>query len=493
MKLVSDHQFQSAGKTKLFLYISIFFLVFFSFELLSLNDTAKVNLLNRKAFPITRGWPDSSLNYGKEALSLAEKINYKEGKIMSYLNIGMAFHYKNDHNNAIVNLKKALQLSREAKNITLIADTYNNLTLAYRLNGDYAASINSAYEALKIFEELKNNSGILNSYNNIALVYNDEQNFEKALSFFLKVLPLLKYSDNSNKANIYNNLGLVYNELKNYDLAMKYFLESLKIREAFGNRVRIADVHTNIGVCYSSQKNYIQSQEYLFKALKVYEATNEEFYAEIAYTNIGDNFLQLKKYDEAAFYLNKGLLTAQKIDDKEGVKVACLALSELYAATGDFKNAFLFNRRYIVAKDSLLNQQNQNQIAQIQMKYETDKKDHEIELLNKDKLIQESVIAKQKTQKIAFIGGIILLAGFSFFIFRSFKRKQHDNKIITKQKDEVERSKAIIEEQKKEVDEKQKEILDSINYARRIQLALMTPETYIAKALKRLTNHKGES
>ncbi|MEO6301853.1 MAG: hypothetical protein ABIP51_01655, partial [Bacteroidia bacterium] len=187
----------------------------------------------------------------------------------------------------------------------------------------------------------------------------------------------------------------------------------------------------------------------------------------------------LHQYKEAAEYLNKGLSLAEKIDDKEGIKVACLSLSELYAQTGDFKNAFIFNRRYTVTKDSIVNNQNQNQISEIQTKYETDKRDKEIEFLNKDKQLQESIIEKQNIQRIAFLAGIVLLLGFSIFIFSSFKRKQRDNKIIITQKEEVEK-------QKKLVDDKQKEIIDSIHYAKRIQQAMLTSEKYFIKNIDRL-------
>ncbi|MBA2611586.1 MAG: tetratricopeptide repeat protein [Bacteroidetes bacterium] len=449
--------------------------------MISQNDTAKINDMNARSESIRRANPDSAITLCNEALALSEKLNYTSGKINSYNNIGMALNYQHKKNDALLNLKKALELAKIFGNPTLIAFSYRNLSLIYESNANYGAAITNSYESLRIFESIKDSTGIMTCYNNIANVYNDQQNFTKALEFFLKAIPLIEKNDNINRSKVYGNLGLVYNELKNYDKALYYFFEALKIQQAAGNQLKIADIYTNLGVCFSSQGHFQKSLDYLFRAAPIYEATNNEFYSEIAYTNIGDNYIRLKKYKEAAEYLNKGLLIAQKIDDKEGVKVSCLALSELYAQTGDFKNAFLYNRRYMMAKDSLQSLQNQNQIGEIQTKYETDKRDREIELLNKDKQLQESIIEKQNIQKIAFITGIIVLLGFSVFIFNSFKRKQKDNKIIISQKEEVEKQKQL-------VDDKQKEIIDSIRYAQRIQKALLPNEKYFAKNIDRLKN-----
>ncbi|MGZ4044349.1 MAG: hypothetical protein ACXVO9_14185, partial [Bacteroidia bacterium] len=157
------------------------------------------------------------------------------------------------------------------------------------------------------------------------------------------------------------------------------------------------------------------------------------------------------------------------------------------ALTKQFEKAFVYNRRFVEVKDSLLSQRNQNQINDIQTRYETDKRDKEIELLNKDKLLRESVIEKQNAQRMAFIIGIIFLLVFLFIVAGSYHRKQKDNKIIMLQKQEVEKQKSIIEKQKKDVEEKQKEVMDSINYAQRIQRTLLPSEKYIEKNLNRLS------
>ncbi len=260
---------------------------------------------------------------------------------------------------------------------------------------------------------------------------------------------------------------------------MYYFDRSLAISLKKGDKFILADVYTNIGVCYSTKGDYPKALNYFMEAEKVYEASGNPYYIGIVASNIGDIYLQLKKYKDAEKYLLKGLAMAEKIDDKEGIKASTGILSDVYAAQGDFKKAFIYNRRYVSVKDSLVNQKNQNMMQETQTKYETDKRDKEIELLNKNKELQQIIIEKQNTQRIIFITGIVLLLGFSFFIYRSYTLKKKDNLIIKEQKTEVEEKNRVIEE-------KQKEILDSIRYAKRIQTALITNEKYIEKNIDRL-------
>jgi tetratricopeptide (TPR) repeat protein len=241
----------------------------------------------------------------------------------------------------------------------------------------------------------------------------------------------------------------------------------------------------NIGLCYSTQGKYEKALEYFLPAAKVYEENHRELNLGIACGNIGDCYLRLKKFDKASQFLNKALAIAQKVDDKEGIKVAYNYLADLYAETGDFKKAFLYSRRFTVFKDSLLSMQGQSEIAEIQTRYETDKREREIEWLNREQLLKDEIIEKQNSQRRLYVGGLILLAGFLLYVFISLRRKQRDNLIIRKQKAEVDNQKKLLEE-------KNKEILDSIHYAQRIQKAFLTSQKYFERNINRLSGGKQE-
>jgi hypothetical protein len=168
-------------------------------------------------------------------------------------------------------------------------------------------------------------------------------------------------------------------------------------------------------------------------------------------------------------------------------------LSRIYEVTGDYKNALKYNKIYLKMHDSIVSENVVKQLNALNIEYESNKKD--LELLKqadvidkKEILIQRQNIEAERKSKfiyiLAFAGLMILL--IAVFVFRAYKQKQKANYIITAQKQEVEKQKSIIELQKEMVEEHQKEILDSIHYAKRIQQALLPQQQYIQKNLQRL-------
>jgi cell division protein FtsB len=161
-------------------------------------------------------------------------------------------------------------------------------------------------------------------------------------------------------------------------------------------------------------------------------------------------------------------------------------LADCYEEAGDFRQAYKYYRMYTSVNDSLLGAENNKAIAEMNARYESEKKDKEIKLLNKDKVIQLAEIEKQQAQRNMFIVGSALLLLLTGFVYRSYNHKKKANTIITKQKEEVEAQKLVVEQQRDLINEKQKEIIDSIKYAQRIQKSLITNDSYIEKKLKLL-------
>ncbi|MCE3226107.1 MAG: yrrB 5 [Bacteroidetes bacterium] len=465
--------------------------VSFLFLLMSLlsfsqEDTIQVNIFLKQTMKTRRADPDSAFFYATKAIVLAEKLDYKHGLVMAYTAAGLAQVSLNHNADALAYLSKAIALSKITGDQKLVADAYFYTNQVYRYMGNYGMCISTCFKALSIYESIKDYEGVANCYNGIANVYYDQQNHEKALEYFLKTASILDHSSESNKSVVYLNLGMAYSDVKKFDSAMFYFGKSLSIREKRNDKYAIADVFINMGVTYSSRGDYDKALEYLFKAKEIYTDKTNRYYMGIILTNIGDVYLQKKNYKESELNLKEGLVISEQIDDKEGIKIASNLLAQLYSEKKDFEKAWFYGKKYISVKDSLSSLKNLNQIQDIETKYETDKLDREIELLNKDKELKESIIEKQNAQRIAFVTGIVLLIGISFFIYRGYNQKKKDNEIITKQKEEVEKQNHIIEEQKKDVEEKQKDILDSIYYAQRIQKTLLPAEKFIEKSLKRL-------
>jgi tetratricopeptide (TPR) repeat protein len=197
-----------------------------------------------------------------------------------------------------------------------------------------------------------------------------------------------------------------------------------------------------------------------------------------AYDNIGSVYTELGDYPKAIEWQTKSLNMALEVKGLDNIKYAYELLANTYAKKGDYKLAYENYLLFTKYKDSLLNESTSKQLAEMDKKFESAQKDKAIILKDAEILKQSTIAEKQATQRNYLLLGIALLLLFSVYIYRGYKQKQKANEIIALQKEEVEMQKTLVEE-------KQKEILDSIHYAKRIQESLLPTEKYIERVLKK--------
>jgi len=395
----------------------------------------------------------------------SSKINLLNELSRQYLITG-------DYDNALTYANNALTLGRQQVPLTAgikkeIAKPLKNIGVIYWSQGNYSKALEYDLEALKIGEELGDKKIIASALNNIGLVYSSKNNYPEALSYYLRSLKIKEeIGDRNGIANSLLGIGTIYDLQDNHKKALEYYQKGLKIKESLGDKIGIAGALNNIGTTYGKQGDYSNALEYFLKALKIREETGDKKGMSNALNNIGEVYSKQKQYEKALEYMNKGLKLSMEIGANEGIRNAYIALSKLYEKKNQPQEALMYFKLYSEIKDTLLNESNNKQIIQMQALYESEKKDNEIVLLSKDKAMKETEILKQKlqsetqkSQRNIFIVGFILVLLFSFLLINRFR-------IIRKQK-------AIIEVQKGIVDEKNKDITDSINYAKRIQRSFL--------------------
>jgi tetratricopeptide (TPR) repeat protein len=405
---------------------------------------------------------------------------------------------------ALRNYHASLKIREAIGDKNGIAGAHNNIGLIYFNQGNYPEAIKNYFACLKMMETIGNKAGVATSLNNIGLVYTKQGNYPEALKNYTEALRIRKALDfKRGIASTYNNIGLVYEYQFKYPEALENYLASLKMRESLKDAEGIASSFNNIGTVYFNQGNRsstdkVERDKLFGEALKNYFASIE-IKKEIgdrsgissSYKNIGEVYVAQKKYREAGEYLARAEELAKETGFTEVLKATYLALSHLDSARGDFKGAYENRKLYILYRDSLDNEQTRKKTVENQMTYDFEKKEaiaaaeHEKELENQQLLAEE----KSRKQKVIIgfvVCGFLLVLIFAGFIFRSLRltRKQKDT--IEKQKELVEIQKLQVERQKALVEEHQREIIDSIKYAKRIQNSQLPTENYIESVFKRL-------
>ncbi|MBC7864611.1 MAG: tetratricopeptide repeat protein [Bacteroidia bacterium] len=402
-------------------------------------DSSRVNMLNQMSkFCWRKGLNDSALRFAQQAKSLAEKIHFEKG----------------------------------------VANSYYNEGLAYQNIGNYAEALRSYFASLKIRERTTDLTGVAACYNTIGIIYWYEKNYEPALeSLALSLKIKQQIGDHAGIANVYNNIGNVYHDKGNYIEALVNYMASLEIKKEGKDKFSIANSYSNIGSCYAKQMNVAMALKYHFMAFELRKGLSDADGIAVAAINIGDIYVYQKKIAEATKFLNQGLELALETKNKNTIHSAYSGFLSLDSLKKDFRQAYFHYKLFVAYGDSLVNEENTKKSVQQQMQYEFGKKTAADSIRNSvtrklEEVKHQHEISKQKTFTYSGIIGfliMIIVAGVSFLAFRNKKKANIE-----------------IQHQKHLVEEKQKEILDSIYYARRIQRALITSQKYIERNLNKL-------
>lgn len=379
-----------------------------------------------------------------------------------------------DYEEALIKQKAALLLANKLHYLKGLARAFNNGGVINQHKGNYPEALRNHFAALRIREQIGDREGVANSYGNMGIIYYNQGNFSEALKNYLLTLEIKKTTGNKRgQASTYGNIGEVYRSQGKYTQALQSHFSALAIFRELKINKGIANAYNNIGAVYSNTHNDTAAYRYFMSSLKIRIEIDDKEGVTTAYNNLGTTALKLKKTAESKDFLQKALTIAMAIGSLEDIRESHYGLAEVDSAMGNYRQSLWHYKQFITYRDSLVNEDNSRKSIQSQMQYEFDKKEAADKLEQEKKnAIAAAEARRQRIFLLAISGFGLLILGFAVFAYRSFLQKKRANEEITQQK-------TIIEE-------KQKEILDSIHYAKRIQQSLLPGNKYIDKTLKRL-------
>jgi serine phosphatase RsbU (regulator of sigma subunit)/Tfp pilus assembly protein PilF len=412
------------------------------------NDTSKINALNDICdFLVHDVWSDYQfIQYNLIVLAL--------------------------NNNPPLKTKKHLQTS--------LSVSLNNIGLYYETHvGNSSKALEFYHNSLILYEELDNQLGVAILLNRIGQIYTSQGDKGKGLEYYQKSLKLFKELDNKEEiSNTYNNLGLHYEDKGDHPQALDFFNESLKIDKGVGNQQGIAMSFSNIGRVYMSQGKHDKALISFIKGLNIFEKMGDKDGISLILNNIGHVYLIQNDAKSAFINAKKSFDIAQEIGFPTRISGSALLLSEVYEKQNKKGEALEMYKLHTFMKDSITNENTKTDAVRQQSKYEYDKQKAVDDAIH-DKKIAIEKEGKEKQQIIiyAIAGGITLLTIFLLFIINRLQ-------VTRKQKTLIESQKKVVEEAHLELSVKNNEILDSINYAKRIQTAILPPDKLVKEYLE---------
>lgn len=422
------------------------------------------------------------IKYCKPAIELADRLLHSEDKpelrvkilkrkAQALANLGYYYNSKGDFHEALNYINQSLKIQEEIGDKNSMSSSYNNLGFMYSNQGNIPTALEYYGKSLKLNLETGNKTGAASALSNTGMIYLGQGDTKAALSYLNRSLKLFEeLKAKKNIAGIFNNLGLLYNKQKNNTKSFEYFNKSLKIQEEINDQQGIANSINNIASIYRYNGELDKAQDYYKRSLKIQKQIDDKIGLSNTFNNIASAYFKQEKLDLADAYCDSANVLAKKIGLPEMIRNSERLFFRIDSAKGNFKQAFEHYKLYITYRDQVNNEQNRRASIKSQLKNDFDKK----EAVIREQQEKERLLTKEKERFhliiiVSVVIGLILVIGFAIFILRSLQ---------------------LTRKQKLIIEAKQKEILDSIHYAKRIQLSLLPTDSYIHNSISRLKKYQ---
>jgi serine phosphatase RsbU (regulator of sigma subunit) len=401
----------------------------------------------------------------------------------------LAIYYlfeEGDVENAISSTKDAIKVAEKIKSDKWQGKLHSLSGYFYQFfTPDFEAAITHYFKALKHFDKSYNALDIFTVYLNLGVLYCNYNQLNDAEKYLLEALKMADITKNDyDRATVLFNLGAAYELMERYTEGIARLEEANHLYIGLGSEIDRVTVEHNLTNISITRKDIPATEETRKIAIQKYNEQKEVFklYGEDAYylaaiISLGIQHTLLNQLDIGLKHLLEAEVLARQLQDYNALLKVVLEISNNFQLQRQFEKEAIYLRRAFDINDTLFNERKLGAIMETQIKFETEKKQAENEILLQQAVIKDLEIEKKdialiQSRTIYYSLTIILLLilGFTGFLYTRFK-------IITRQK-------KTIEHQKNVVDEKQKEISDSINYAQRIQEAILPSREDLVKNLK---------
>jgi signal transduction histidine kinase len=394
---------------------------------------------------------DSARTYGLAALDLARQLKESalEGAALNY--IGITHEAQGNYTEALSFELKALDMSRKSNDEATTARLLNDIGIVYDEKGDWQKALEYYYEARRIFEHRQDTSNTAMVLSNIGIVLKAQKEYQQVIGYYREARQLYQHLKHKfGMAACDANLGSVYLMLGRYDSALFYSLRANDSFEEQNVQQFLAMTLCNTGMTYDKLGQEIPAMNYLLRAQKLFESYDNKKELASVLIYLGGVHRKTGHFEEGLREAERGLAMALKIGALEQVQDAHKEMADLYAAKGNYQQAFREHQRYSVVKDSLFQQEKSRQVAELQTLYETEKKENDIQLLTQQNQLKD--FRNTRNELIIVLMAVLLLglAGLGLLWRNRTQLKQQAEIASTKNELKTAQLKAVITSQEEE-------------------------------------------
>lgn len=434
---------------------------------------------------------DSSLYFNRQYDSLASKLNDSIEQLFALYTFGEVYFFETEYDLSLDYSNKALELSEKIGDTVYKGNILYYLSRSYSRIARYDLTIDAQLKAIRFFEERNRPEAIAVMYNNMSIAYSYLGDYKASNRVLKKALNIYRETDQFEKSYInFSNLTRNYVELEQPDTALIYY-DSIKyvINKYHKDEKEMIEYYKYwLGEIYTVRAEqvdgYSHAKSYYEKALRAFREShehrkkNEKEIDELTYTllGIGKTLMKLNINGDAIPYLREALQNAEKSNATKRVMMSHAALARAYKSVGKNDLSAYHFEKEIGLRKKMFDKEKTMATMSARMEFEVEKKEQEIELLNmesevasKEAALKDAELKQTRSQQYLLIVILSVAVLFIAGLFVVNKRRKKANQIIAAQKQEVEL--------------KNKEIMDSITYAKRLQDAILPSQRLVKSYL----------
>lgn len=463
---------------------------------------------------LRQGETNQSVIIFRTALQFALLSGNDTEKGKAYNCLATALREEGKGDEAIALFEKSVGTALLAGDSALASSALTSLGILYGEKGNDNKAFAAFFKSLAIDEARGDVDGVARNYTNIGNLHSDRDNLTKAISYYTLSLKMALGAGNPATLQAsYTNMAQAYNLTKRYDEAISYLNKALGLCRKNQDKQGESACLTNLGVANYMLGNYAMAQNHYQQALEVAESLGDVDATALLLGNLAALSIETAQrqpentpartlgYHLALTYSLRAYNLAREMKSVHQLEKLSTQLMKVYRMTGNHAKALEFAEVVINLRDSLFQTSKIQAISEMESKYQTERKQLEIDALEKEKALQQSLVKRQQWVIYTVVAGFLLVSVSLIAIGRLLAQKQTANKLITErneallkanseitqqkeeiiaQRDEIEHQRDIVIKQKNQIEEIHHQLTDSIDYAFRIQQALLTTKSQLA-------------
>jgi len=398
------------------------------------NDSVKARTLLDIGEAIEATATVESFGYYQQALELSRKIKNNRLILSSLNDIGVCYIELNKMDSAVAIFEQAIPVAKELNDTLRVARIIANIGNVYLHKKDRAKAIEYYLQSARIWETCADQNRLAALYSNIGWLLTEQKEYDKAIEYGNKAYELaIKLSDAYSAVNALLNLSGAYNDLQQFDKQFEVLQQALPLAKKGDDIEQINTVYDNLGGYYYQQKLYTESLAHYLESYKYAQQMGNQYHLCEVCKKLARVYHQVNEPAKALQFAIQAEKLANEVGDRADLKEIYQARAEIEQGAGNYKTASDYFVKTLTLSDSLFKVSTSEKVAEVEAKYQNEKKQQAILQLEKDKQIQSLSLKQKSTLNYILIGSLAAVVISGFLGYRNFRHRQQ----LARQQDEL--------------------------------------------------------